>query len=972
MVDVRRRTIIFRGKSADDKILQFNCDYGRIKLLKEKTRLQHISSEGDRQSLWSIISRYNDRYCLPGDPLPETNSIAHKIEMTENKVINQKQYRYPPIHQEEIARQVEDMLEKGVIQSSSSPYNSPLWIVPKKEDVSGKKKWRIVIDFRKINELTKQDAYPLPNIEEILDQLGKARYFSALDLTSGFHQVPLEKSSQEKTAFSTNRGHYEFLRMPFGLKNAPATFQRLMNRVLLGLIGRICFVFIDDIIVFGQTLEEHNQNLIQVFDRLRQHHLKLEPDKCEYLKPELQYLGHIISEDGVKPNPEKLKAVQNFPEPRTSKQIKQFLGLAGYYRKFIKDFSKIARPLNLLLTKNTPFEFGPNQREAFRRLKEALCNEPLLLKFPDFEKPFTLTTDASNEAIGAILSQNERPVSYASRSLNSAERNYSTTEKELLAIVWAVKHYRFYLYGRKFNVITDHKPLEWLYKNKDPSSRLMRWRIALEEFEYEIKYKRGTCNQNADALSRNPVLVVQQLKGNIRISDKPVPQYRTQTDTPMCLQEGPERSEKIMDQEGRVIKVVLYTPDREPVFPKVRNAPEHCIHLNFNEWLLFCNVSRQRGIQLIKDHGKRNPDTNIIFHDEEIVFPAPADVPRILKDHHCSTIGGHKGEKKTYTRILNNYYWKNMIKDIKEFVRNCLECQRVKANRRPCITPLELTDTPKRFNDKVAMDVVGPLRETRRGHKYILTAQCLLTKHSWAWPLSNYTSESCANVFLKHYICRYGAPKIILTDNGRNFVSEFMKTFEKIIGIQHVTTTAVHPESNGSLERSHQVLKDYLKIYVNNEQNDWDDYLDLAVFNYNTNVHEATKYAPYELVYGQHANPPLNKNIRTLTHTDILQELTSRIKDLQRNARNNIEEAKKTAKERYDRTCRPYNFKKGDYVWITNEARNRTSGLSVPFEGPYLILDVPSDTNILIRKNQRSLLIHKNRCKFANLNISGP
>lgn len=969
---MKRRTIIFRGRNANDEILCFNQDFERIKLLEERTRLQHILAEDDRQSLWSIISRYNDCYYLPGDPQPKTNLDTHKIELIENKIINQKQYRHPLIHQEEITRQVGEMLEKGIIQSSNSPYNSPLWVVPKKDDISGKRKWRIVIDFRKINELTKQDAYPLPNIEEILDQLGKARYFSAFDLASGFHQVPLEESSREKTAFSTDRGHYEFLRMPFGLKNAPATFQRVMNRAFRGLIGRICFVFMDDIIVFGQTLEEHNQNLIEVLDRLRQFNLKLEPDKCEYLKPELQYLGHIITENGVKPNPEKIKAVQDFPEPKTPKQIKQFLGLAGYYRKFVKGFSKIARPLNLLLVKNTPFEFGPRQRESFQKLKEALCNEPILLQFPNFGNQFTLTTDASNEAIGAILSQDDKPVSYASRTLNSAERNYSTTEKELLAIVWAVKHYRSYLYGRKFNIITDHKPLEWLYKNKDPSSRLMRWRIALEEYDYIIKYKKGACNQNADALSRNPVLLVQQLKGNIHISDEPMPQYRTQNDTPMCLQEGPLRSEKIMDEEGRVIKVVMHTPDREPVFPKVRDTPGHCIHLNLEEWLSFCNVPRQRGIQLIKKHAKRNPDTRIIFHDEEIVFPTPDDIPRILREYHYSAIGGHKGEKKTYKRILNNYYWKTMIKDIKDYIRNCLECQRVKANRRPCITPLELTDTPKRFNDKIAMDIVGPLKETLRGHKYILTAQCLLTKHSWAWPLSNYTAESCANVFLKHYICRYGAPKTILTDNGRNFVSEFMKTFEKIIGIQHVTTTAVHPESNGSLERSHQVLKDYLKIYVNKEQNNWDDYLDLAVFNYNTHVHEATKYSPYELVYGRRANLPSNGRNRVLTHTDILNELSNRIKDLQRNARNNLEEAKRRTKERYDRTCRPYDFKKGDYVWVTNEDRNRTSGLSVPFEGPYLILDVPSETNILIRKYRKSVLIHKNRCKFANLNISRP
>ena len=478
----------------------------RSELLKENTRLLHLPEHYNE--IWDIILEFHDIFTLPGDPLPLTDLMQHEIKTHDENPIHIKQYRYPPIHQEEIKRQIKDMLAKGIIQESDSPYNSPLWIVPKKQDASGKNKWRLVIDYRKLNEKTIQDAYPLPNIDEILDQLGNARYFSAFDLASGFHQIGMNPKDVPKTAFSTPNGHYEYTRMPFGLKNAPPTFQRMMNKGLKGLIGNNCFVYIDDIIVYGKTIEEHNKNLRILFERLRQVGLKLQPDKCEYLRPELEYLGHVISEHGIQPNPDRIEKVRTYPIPKTPKEIKQFLGLVGYYRKFIKDFSKVAKPLTRLLQKSSIFQWTSEQQHSFNSLKSKLTSQPVL-SYPDWNRPFVLTTDASNEAIGAILFQGtigkDKPLAFASRTLNKAETRYSTTEKELLAIVWATKHFRQYLYGRKFTIVTDHKPLIWLMNVKDPNSRLMRWRLKLEEFDYEVIYKSGKTNTNADALSRIPV-----------------------------------------------------------------------------------------------------------------------------------------------------------------------------------------------------------------------------------------------------------------------------------------------------------------------------------------------------------------------------------------------------------------------------------------------------------------------------------
>ncbi|PNF37360.1 hypothetical protein B7P43_G17830 [Cryptotermes secundus] len=397
------------------------------------------------------------------------------------------------------------MLEED-ITTSNSGWNFPLLVVPKKLDALGKGKWRICIDFRKLNEVTVGDCYPLPNIQDILDKLGRARYFTALDCASGYLQVPMAEDDRCQTAFSTADGHFEYKRMPFGLKSAPSTLQRMMNNVLSELIGNKCLVYMDDILLIGESLSEHNSKLQAVFQKLREFNLKIEPDKCEFLKEELNYLGHVVTAEGVKPDREKIKAVTDFPIPQ-SQDIKSFLGLAGYYRKFIVDFSAIARPLTDLLKKENDWTWTEKEQTSFELLKSKLTKAPLL-QYPDFSKPFILTTDASGYAIGAILNQGklgqDKPIAYASRTLNKAELNYATVEKELLAIVWACKHFRPYLLGRKFQIVTDHKGLTWIFNVKDPSSRLMRWKLLLQEYDYEIQYRAGQRNCNTDSLSRYP------------------------------------------------------------------------------------------------------------------------------------------------------------------------------------------------------------------------------------------------------------------------------------------------------------------------------------------------------------------------------------------------------------------------------------------------------------------------------------
>ncbi|KAL7292694.1 hypothetical protein TKK_0013817 [Trichogramma kaykai] len=365
-------------------------------------RLEELNPE-EKENIQKVVTDYPDLFLLPGDSLPCTDWVYHEIPLENNIPINTKQYRHPSIRRNAINKDVEKRLKEGIIEPSSSPMNSPVWIVPKKPGPDGSPKWRVVIDFRELNKKTVGDAYPLPNITDIMDQLGEASYFSTFDLASGFHQITMKSEDKLKTAFSTLNGHYQYCRMPMGLKNAPATFQRLMDRVLRGLQNTEMLVYLGDIIIYAKDLKEHDAKVRRLLDRLRAAKLVLEPEKVNFLRKEVGFLGHIVSEKGVEMDPKKIEVMRNFPEPKTVKQIRQFLGMAGYYRRFIQDFSKIGKPLHDLTKKGNKFDWSPECETSFQTLKDCLISAPILI-FPDFTKPFILTTDASDLARGRIKS----------------------------------------------------------------------------------------------------------------------------------------------------------------------------------------------------------------------------------------------------------------------------------------------------------------------------------------------------------------------------------------------------------------------------------------------------------------------------------------------------------------------------------------------------------------------------------------
>ena len=449
-----------------------------------------------------LLESYSDIFVNgPSDPLGLTTRTEHVIDTGDNRPVKQRPYRIPVHLNKVVNNQVNDMLDRGLIQPSNSPWSSPIVLAPKKDG-----DYRFCVDFRRVNSVTKKDAQPMPRIDDILDQLGGARYFSTLDLASGYWQVPLREEDREKTAFSVGVDHYEFTVMPFGLTNASATFQRMMGNVLKGIKG--CLVFIDDIIIFSETWEEHQLILKEVFSRIRAAGLKVKREKCQFVQQSVKFLGHIVSARGTGPDPSKIEAVRDFATPSSLTDVRAFIGMASYYRRFIKNFADIATPLHDMTKGSQPeFSWTPLADKSFNELKNRLCKAPIL-SLPDFSVPFVIYTDASDYGLGAVLSQrrgeHECVIAHASRTLTPAERNYSTTEKECLAIVWTVNYWRPYLLGKAFDIVTDHQSLTWLQGLKEPEGRLARWILALQEYEFEIKHRLGKQHDSADTLSRFP------------------------------------------------------------------------------------------------------------------------------------------------------------------------------------------------------------------------------------------------------------------------------------------------------------------------------------------------------------------------------------------------------------------------------------------------------------------------------------
>lgn len=850
-----------------------------------RLRTDHLNEE-EKANLITLCSRYADVFYIEGEALSFTNKIKHRIRTTDEVPVHAKSYRYPFIHREEVRNQIEKMLEQGIIRPSDSAWCSPIWVVPKKIDASGKQKWRLVVDFRKLNEKTYDDKYPIPNISDVLDKLGKCQYFTTLDLASGFYQVEMDPQDIEKTAFNVEHGHFEFLRMPMGLKNSPSTFQRVMDNVLRGLQNEICLVYLDDIIVYSTSLQEHLENLEKVFQRLRESNFKIQMDKSEFLKLETAYLGHIISGDGIKPNPDKISAILKYPIPKTSKEIKQFLGLLGYYRKFIPDFARTTKPLTQCLKKGRKITLDPEYVSCFERCKTLLTNDPIL-QYPDFSKEFNLTTDASNVAIGAILSQgpigSDKPVCYASRTLNESEMNYSTIEKELLAIVWATKYFRPYLFGRKFKVLTDHKPLEWMMNLKEPNSRLTRWRLRLSEYDFSVHYKKGRTNTNADALSRVEIHLsdtkslmeeideLNSLLGNPTetLNTKP----NSSTETVHTSNENPILEIPITDEplnkfNRQIIFTLVNDVKRKPVVTKpfethtrtsiqlsesnleedVINAIKEYVNPKVRTALLIIPQLAMYSIIPILQNKFKGSSMNLILTKSEIENVREYLRQQEIIRHYHDGKTNHRGINECYLALSNKYYWPKMRDMITKFINECTICGQGKYDRNPVRPQFNIVPPATKPLEIVHMDLF-----TVQSEKYV-TFIDVFTKYGQAYHLRDGTALSILQALLQ-FCTHHGVPITIVTDNGTEFTNQLFLEFTRLHKINHHRILAHSPNDNGNIERFHLTLLEHLRLLrLQHKTEPIVNLMPYALIAYNSSIHSFTRCRPFDLLTG-HFDP---------------------------------------------------------------------------------------------------------------------
>lgn len=920
---------------------------------------QDVSTQ-QHEDMRKLCSTFVNVFHLPGDRLTHTNVTTFRLPLLpEAKIINIAQYRLPEAHKQEVHKQVTKMLEDGIIEESISPYNSPMILVPKKaEEGSTEKNYRLCIDYRKLNLAAKPYQFPLPRIDEIIDKLGNAKYFSTLDLSQGFHQVLIDEPDREKTAFSTTFGHYQYRRCPFGLKTLPGFFQSLLNNVMTGLQGSKCFVYIDDVVVFGTTVSEHNEKLTEVLKRLQTSNLKLNPKKCSFLQQEIKYLGHKCSSRGVEPDEKLTEKITKFPQPRNVKEMQSFHGLANYYRKFIPGFAKIATPLYQLTNKDQPFIWTEECTEAFTALKKALTTSPVLA-YPDFEKLFDITTDASSRAVGAILEQEGRVIFYASKTLTQVQSRWSATELELYGVMFGCQTFRHYVLGRHFRVYTDHLPLKGEIKLMNASSRIVRLQQHLSEYDFEVVYKKGKLNTNADCLSRT-IWPEEQPDLMIATCDTPgeiETQLLTEADNETIARVMPttraqarlhktQQSHTQMDKNGTDGHVSA--DEEDPVLSEDdgedhEEPPEESIN----------ELSSESGSE---NEGPDNED------DGRQRIVRKEDKKELLRAYHDMPLGGHFGSSKTYAKLRQKYTWRGMKADVGRYIQQCAKCQLNKGSR-PTRMPLQFTQISKEPFDKVYVDVVGPLPISGNGNKYILSMVDDLTRFVEFAAMPDQQSETVARVLFEHILCRYNIPKQIVTDNGTNFVGQVFNKLCKLLGVKKLRTTAYHPQAN-MVERQHSTLGNYIRTFTGRHPTTWDMFIRPAAHAYNNTPHVGMKVSPMAMLYGFVSEIPTNLKKPaqpTFEPADYCDDLRYRLRVMHTMAREHQLKQKLTAKTYHDKRTNATSLEEGDLVLLIKQCRN--SKLDEKFEGPYQVVELHGDTNATILRNGKKVRMHRNLMK---------
>ncbi|WVZ93549.1 hypothetical protein U9M48_039520 [Paspalum notatum var. saurae] len=791
-----------------------------------------------------------------------------------------------PTEHEEVKKNIDELLAKGYIRPSSSPWAFPVLLVEKKDtDVK-----RMCVDYRALNKVTIKNKYPLPRIDDLFDQLQGACVFSKIDLRSGYHQLKIRPSDIPKTAFTTKYGLYEYTVMSFGLTNAPAYFMQLMNSVFMDYLHKFVVVFIDDILIYSKTEAEHEEHLRLVLQRLREHKLYAKFSKCEFWIDEVRFLGHVVSKGRIAVDPSKVSTVMNWKVPKIPKEVRGFLGLAGYYRRFIENFSRIAKLMTSLLEKDAKFRWTNAQQAAFDELKKRLSTAPVLT-LPDQQKKFIVYCDASKDGLGCVLMQEGKVIAYASRQLRKHEVNFPTYDLELAAVVHALKIWRHYLFGQRCEIYTDHKSLKYIFTQNELNMRQRRWLELIKDYNMEIHYHPGKANVVTDALSRKS--------------------YANMALGFMMPHELCKEFERL--SLGFLHHTTAAAFEAEPTLEQ-----EIREHQKDDEKL----QEIRELLKLGKAPHFREDEQGTLWYKNRICVPNVDRIRKlILSEAHDTAYSIHPGSTKMYYDLKERFWWYGMKRAVAEYLAICDTCQRVKAEHQRPVGLLQPLKVPEWKWEEITMDFIVGLPRTQKGYNSIWVVVDRLTKVAHFIPVNTtYLGAKLAELYISRIVCLHGVPKRIISDRGSQFTSRFWEQLHDSLDTKLRFSTAYHPQTDGQTERTNQKLEDMLRSCAIQYGTSWDKCLPYAEFSYNNSYQASEKQ-----VFGP----------------DIIQDAEQQLRIVQENLR----VAQSRQRSYADVRRRGLSFKVDDHVYLKVSPMrgirrfNMKEKLAPRYIGPFKILE---------------------------------
>ena len=839
-----------------------------------KTPNMHSLNFKDQNQLDHIISMFPS---FEQNGLGKTHLLQHKIEIEPNsRPIKQRYFSVSPAIEQKLHDEIDRMLKLGVIEPApqSCSWSSPVTLVEKEG------KLRLCLDSRKVNDITIKDAFPLPKINGILSRLPKAQFISSLDLKHAFWQIALSDDSRDYTAFTVaNRPLYRFCVMPFGLCNAPMTMSRLMDMIISPELKNRVFVYLDDLLLVSESFESHLQLLLEVAQLLKKANLTVNISKCYFCMKELRYLGYVIGNGVIRVDMDKVSAISDLKPPTTQRELRRFLGLTGWYRRFIPNYAEIAVPLTDLTSKSKVFAWNENAQLAFDILKQKLTSAPLLIT-PNFDREFIIQCDASNFGVGGVLAQEdddqvEKPIAYFSHKLNRAQKNYSITELECLAAVLCVKKFREYVEGYKFRIVTDHASLRWLMRQADLNGRLARWSLALQCFTFVIEHRRGTLNVVPDALSRLEAIT-----------------YSNLDNTPLIDLKSPHfNSEQYQNLRMQIAKNLSRTPDLKIIDNYIYKRTQFydgTLDSEESSWKLWVPN------QLISD---------------------------VIRSAHSPTLASHGGISKTLDRIRRNLFWPKMCLDVKNFIAQCDICKQSKSPNLP-LRPLmgSMTKTSRPF-EKLYLDFIGPYPRSKLGNTGVLVALDHLSKFPFLKAMRKCTAIEVCNYLEEYVFTVFGVPKAVITDNGSQFKSTHFNQFLAKYGVSHIYTSIYSPQTNAS-ERLNRSIITAIRSYLDSDQRHWDNNLSHIAAALRCSHHSSIGYSPYFVAFGQQMilhgdNYEILKNLQELEEGESILR-SDKLQLIRTEVRNSLRQAYDNNRKRYNLRSRSVKFIPGQTVFRRN------------------------------------------------------